>query len=214
MNLHYMNTQLPKMTRRERQAEALRNEILSAAVLVFNENGYEKATTKKIAEKAEVSEGTLYNYFNNKRDILITLFKNTIDGVNDNLKVNSSVQTNDIKKLLASGLTLQLRQLNSSHIMTLFLHEAKIDSEAREIFSEMLLLARNSAISVLENLEKEGKIRHINYSKMSTLMSIIGIGFTTLMETGDQELANVTLEELASDFADILVNGLNLTPNN
>ena len=64
-----------KPTRKERQAELLKKEILDAALVVFKEYGFEKATTKKIAERAEVSEGTLYNYFKNKRDILISLFK-------------------------------------------------------------------------------------------------------------------------------------------
>ena len=67
--------QTKKPTRRERQAELLKKEILEAALEVFKEYGYEKATTKKIAERAEVSEGTLYNYFENKRDILLNLFQ-------------------------------------------------------------------------------------------------------------------------------------------
>jgi hypothetical protein len=38
---------------------------------VFTEKGYHKATTKEIARAASISEGTIYNYFNNKRELLV-----------------------------------------------------------------------------------------------------------------------------------------------
>lgn len=203
-----MDKNTKKQTRRERLAEELKSEILNAAVEVFNENGYEKATTKKIAEKAGVSEGTLYNYFSNKRDILITLFKNLIADINNNLKTFSAAPSTDIKKMLSSGLAQQLQQLHSHSITTLFLHESKIDPEVQKVFTEMILGARKSATGLLKHLKSEGKIRQINYGKMAILMSVIGIGYTTLLETGDEELNKISLKELTADFADILVNGI------
>lgn len=56
---------------REQLIEARRNQILDAAASVFAEKGYHRATTKEIASVAGVSEGTIYNYFDNKADLLI-----------------------------------------------------------------------------------------------------------------------------------------------
>ena len=56
---------------REQLIEARRNQILDAAASVFAEKGYHRATTKRIASAAGVSEGTIYNYFDNKADLLI-----------------------------------------------------------------------------------------------------------------------------------------------
>lgn len=56
---------------RELLIEARRNQILDAAASVFAEKGYHRATTKEIASVAGVSEGTIYNYFDNKADLLI-----------------------------------------------------------------------------------------------------------------------------------------------
>jgi len=56
---------------REQLIEARRNQILDAAASVFAEKGYHRATTKEIAGTAGVSEGTIYNYFDNKADLLI-----------------------------------------------------------------------------------------------------------------------------------------------
>ena len=59
--------------RRERRIAARREQILDAAARVFAEKGFARATTKEIADAADVSEGTIYNYFDSKHDLLISL---------------------------------------------------------------------------------------------------------------------------------------------
>ncbi|WP_188206356.1 TetR/AcrR family transcriptional regulator [Alkalibacillus aidingensis] len=49
--------------------------ILDAAVEVIAENGYHHSQVSKIAKKAGVADGTIYLYFKNKEDILISLFQ-------------------------------------------------------------------------------------------------------------------------------------------
>jgi TetR/AcrR family transcriptional regulator, fatty acid metabolism regulator protein len=56
---------------REQLVAARRNQILDAAAKVFAEKGFHRATTKAIAQVAGVSEGTIYNYFANKGDLVI-----------------------------------------------------------------------------------------------------------------------------------------------
>jgi len=196
-----------KPTRRERQAELLRKEILEAAVKVFKEYGYEKATTKKIAKEAEVSEGTLYYYFENKRDILITLFKTLIENITINL-VQVSSDNDDITKILSKGIAHQYEQINTLPIITLFLHEARLDPEVQSIFSKMMVSVRESAANLFKQLEVKGKIKKVNHEKMALLMSLVGIGYMTLFETGDTDLIDIPLEKLTDDFAHILVDGL------
>ncbi|MCA1057814.1 TetR family transcriptional regulator [Rossellomorea aquimaris] len=50
-------------------------QIIDAAVIVIAENGYHQAQVSKIAKQAGVADGTIYLYFKNKEDILISLFK-------------------------------------------------------------------------------------------------------------------------------------------
>jgi AcrR family transcriptional regulator len=200
-----METQ--KLTRRERQAELLKKEILEAAVKVFKEYGYEKATTKKIAKEADVSEGTLYYYFENKRDILITLFKSLIENIATNL-VQVSSDKDNITNILSKGMAHQYEQINSLPIITLFLHEARLDSEVQAIFSKMMVFVRESAAKLLKQLEKSGKIKKVNHETMALLMSLVGIGYMTLFESGDSGLTHKPLKELTDDFAHILVSGL------
>jgi len=51
-----------------------RRKILQAAVKVFARKGYFGAKVSEIARKAGVADGTIYLYFRNKEDILVSLF--------------------------------------------------------------------------------------------------------------------------------------------
>lgn len=50
-------------------------QIVDAAVIVIAENGFHQAQVSKIAKEAGVADGTIYLYFKNKEDILISVFK-------------------------------------------------------------------------------------------------------------------------------------------
>lgn len=59
--------------RKAREKERRRNSIIDAAEKVIFSKGLEQATMKEIAEKAELSKGTLYLYFKNKNDLYIAI---------------------------------------------------------------------------------------------------------------------------------------------
>lgn len=49
--------------------------ILNAAIEVIGQKGYHEAKIKDISDVAGVAEGTIYNYFTNKKDLLVSIFK-------------------------------------------------------------------------------------------------------------------------------------------
>lgn len=51
------------------------NQIIEAAVEVIAENGYHASRVSNIADRAGVADGTIYLYFENKEDILVSVFK-------------------------------------------------------------------------------------------------------------------------------------------
>ena len=54
-----------------RRSETRRTQILDAALRVFARRGFDGATIKEIARGARLSEGSIYNYFRNKEDLLV-----------------------------------------------------------------------------------------------------------------------------------------------
>ena len=63
---------------RERQKSERRRRIEAAARAVFREKGYDAATTREIAERAEVSIGTLFAYAADKRDLLTMVYRDEL----------------------------------------------------------------------------------------------------------------------------------------
>ena len=55
--------------------------ILEAAVQVLLKEGRERLTTRKVADRAGVSVGTLYQYFPNKSALLQAVLRNHLEGV-------------------------------------------------------------------------------------------------------------------------------------
>ncbi|MBV1920136.1 MAG: TetR/AcrR family transcriptional regulator [Pseudomonadales bacterium] len=95
--------------------------ILQAAAQVLEDKGYDKATTDRIAEKAGVSIGTLYQYFPNKDSIFVELrvrHIRVIETIFDTLlqlKPENEPLTSDMLKLLISSMIDHNLNENQQH---------------------------------------------------------------------------------------------------
>src|SRR6056297_541095 len=78
--------------RTQKQFEAIREEkrsrILDAALELFGHEGYHNASISKIAEKANISKGLVYNYFESKEAIVREILNSGIDQILNLLDVN------------------------------------------------------------------------------------------------------------------------------
>jgi AcrR family transcriptional regulator len=61
--------------------EARRKEILDTAMEQFAIEGFDKTSISKIAQKAGISKGLLYNYFSGKEDLIKTIIFNGLDSL-------------------------------------------------------------------------------------------------------------------------------------
>lgn len=64
----------PANKNREHHDEAAHDRIITAAMEIFSEKGYRTATTREIADKAEVNEVTIFRHFESKEG----LFEQTV----------------------------------------------------------------------------------------------------------------------------------------
>ncbi|MCH7743747.1 MAG: TetR/AcrR family transcriptional regulator [Proteobacteria bacterium] len=82
--------------RRQREREARKDAVLDAAREILLEKGFRGTTTKGIAERCELSEATLFFYFSNKDEILVSLLFESIgfwaEGLDRITKSNASAE--------------------------------------------------------------------------------------------------------------------------
>ncbi len=65
--------------RKEREKRARQEAILKAAQKIFLTKGLDQATIDDVAEKAELSKGTIYLYFKSKEELYISVFLKGLD---------------------------------------------------------------------------------------------------------------------------------------
>ncbi|MCZ8533100.1 transcriptional regulator, TetR family [Paenisporosarcina quisquiliarum] len=103
-------------------------QIIDAAIIVIAENGYHQSQVSKIAKQAGVADGTIYLYFKNKEEILVSVFEEKMEIFADNLKDIIQQEISSSEKLykmienhfmvlssdhhLATVTQLELRQAN------------------------------------------------------------------------------------------------------
>ena len=82
--------------------------IENAALEVFAEDGYHHASVSKIAKKAGVSKGLMYNYFHNKEDLLKELIRDIVQEVLERLALpeKKNLTDDDVKKFIHTSLKL------------------------------------------------------------------------------------------------------------
>ena len=90
--------------------------ILEAALKVIAENGFHGSQVSKIAKEAGVADGTIYLYFKNKEDILISLFQAKLGSLVE--QFNESVkECNTADEALRKVCEIHLNELeNNVHL--------------------------------------------------------------------------------------------------
>jgi len=73
--------------------------ILRAAVKIFSEKGFYNSRVSEIAKEANVADGTIYLYFKNKDDILISLFEEEFGKIVENMRLELEKEKDALQKI-------------------------------------------------------------------------------------------------------------------
>lgn len=112
----------------------IKSKILEISRDLFIEQGYKQTTTRQIIQKADVLNGSLYHFFENKEDI----FKHIIVDVNEEvveLSKKFAAQYSDSLLLLAFPMALQLYVVERHPKLAEIFHEAYSAWPIMELFT-------------------------------------------------------------------------------
>ena len=148
-------------TQTNRRASDKRERILAAAVKVFAENGYYTAKVAQVAREAGVADGTIYLYFKNKDDLLISAFEDRMTWLNNRLRSELKLLGGDVlsrlNRCLELHLALALEERELAEFITVELRQSSkfIKEYKNQKFAEYLGILDE----VLRQGQKEGIIR-------------------------------------------------------
>ena len=179
----------PPSSRRERRAAARRTLILEAAARLFAEKGFHRTTTKDIAEAADVSEGTLYNYFENKDEMLMGIMTLLVDAQHMNILLSDGLPV-DARHFLRAMLQNRREMVEQSgEMMQAVLSEILVNPDLRQrYYQELAQPAIGLPTGHLQARSLMGQIRTVVSSVYGRLVFVLRMGFLFLFLLFDSRL--------------------------
>jgi AcrR family transcriptional regulator len=101
----------PRKGRRAEHKEATRRRIVSAALTLFQAKGFDATTTKAIAKRAGIAEGTVFNYFASKDEIALHFFETEVEDAIESVRGNPKLQKAPLEEKLFALIERQLELL-------------------------------------------------------------------------------------------------------
>ena len=126
--------------------------ILKAAQRVFAGKGFHAATISDIAKKAKVSEGTIYEYFSSKEELLFSIPAETIQQYLDkNLEILQHIQgaANKLRFLIHRHLSLYADNPDYANVVMLILK-----GNRNFLKTSAYQIVRSSARTTIEVIEE------------------------------------------------------------
>jgi len=147
---------LPRKGRRAQNKEAIRKRIVTAALSLFQTRGFDATTTKAIARKAGIAEGTVFNYFKSKEDIALHFFEQEVDQAIAAVRDNPRLRKAPLEEKLFTLVHSQLEFLapHERFIGAAFIHALKPTSQLG-IFSHRAQALRHRYVGFVQELFEE-----------------------------------------------------------
>ena len=197
--------------KRELIANQKRRQILNAARDVFSRKGFSAATTAEIAQNAGVAEGTIYNYFESKRDLLISLVGSYAildESLLSLFKLPPGEATISLESLIENRLSIGFENYD---LMPLLLAEIQRSPEFGEQYSREVLIPGLALIKTyLETRLANKTLRPVNTDVAARILvgMIIGLLAIYQIEGNEGFFKKYPLRDLADEVAKIMSEGL------
>ncbi len=213
MSTHSTNQPFTRDSIQSRLAQARRNQILDAATEMFAQRGFHKTTIKAIARQGEIAEGTIYNYFTNKTDLLFGLLDRLNETEHRPEALGALASEAPAKAHFPAVLEALIRHrlefvsgqlpLLRAVIPELLFNEDLRSRYLSEILGPTLAMAR----SAFEGLTEAGTLRPTDTEVTVRLVAGLVLGTLLLEMLGDPVLPE-RRKELPKQITQLLVQGL------
>lgn len=204
-----------KLSRRERRAAARKAQILDGAARVFAEKGFARATTKEIAAAADVSEGTIYNYFDSKEDLLIGLMNRLGDVQFRRMQFTPDQMEQALEQDARDFLREVFRTRHSfvarsEAVLRAVIAEMLINRGFAERYYEQALLPYSELLERhLQARLERGEIRPVDVPLLLRFFSAVNAGLLVGLLIGDDLLrARWESEEFIEALTDFVMYGI------
>ena len=134
-----------------------RTQILAAAAVVFARKGFDRATVTEIARAAGLAEGSIYNYFRSKEELLVHIPRQLAQPVLATLleqaPMPATAEEMEALLLRLAGAMVERVRTHSRFLKVFFSALPYLSPAARDTYMQLLPMYASSA---LERMLREG----------------------------------------------------------
>ena len=185
--------------------EVRRQEIINAAIDVFYEYGYHRASMRDIARRIGVTQASLYYHFRNKEELLFTIVNQAANYLLLTLRSILKQKKDPIEKLkdIIMGQIL-MTKTRRKEVKILVEDKKFLSAELNKLVKEQERTTYELFKANMEELEIQGKLRQ--YDLTTATFGIFGM--INWLYHWYKPNKKLTLDELAEHIVNILFYGL------
>ena len=175
----------------EQLAKARRNLILDAAIVVISEHGFQRTTIKQIAQMAEIADGTIYNYFENKNAILLGIVARITEAEERELHFAEAEQTS-YEEFVNDYVIHRMTEVDMGfQVLKAILPETMTNPELSQMVNEQIY-APGFAVAeqYFQSLMEAGELEKSDPVVLARLFASPLLGLLFLRLLGDEHVSN------------------------
>lgn len=198
--------------RRRLPPEERRAEIFDAALAVFSELGYDRATLSDVVERVGVSKGCLYHHFDSKEQLLLDLMRVRLGCAleEDDETADSGGSREQVLRARLDGIWQHFQEPGQLELMTLAINELpKFPEAGRVLFDEVVARTRETLRQALDrgNSCRRASAEEIEMAALMIPWMIMGVALGVHQFRGIDPL-KLSPEQVGKAVTNMILNGI------
>ncbi len=185
------DTRVPKQQRSKEKKQRIKD----AAVILMSEKGYHSTSSNEIAKKADVSIGTFYSYFKDKKALYAELVEDIYNTVLEPVDFSSFPEDMSVEDTVYMYISFIFK---GHGIMPEFQREIASLSEQSDEFREIEMAQKERTtkmfVQMLGNCRDQIKIKDINTASYIILTMVEAVVHDTMFHNKGKNIKAVTRE--------------------
>ena len=158
-----------------------KEKIENIALELFALKGYHATSISQIAEKAEISKGLLYNYFDSKEHLLDAIIMKVYDELIKIIKMNTTLAADKQIEQIIIQTTEHLKKNVTFWRLYLFLvHQSDVQKKLNELYKKMRDNYLNFVAKLFEDIGSQNP--EMDAMMLGTMFDGIGLNYVTVPE--------------------------------
>ena len=194
-----------------RAQQRRREDIIEAALEIFERDGFEAAKMADIAQKADVAKGTLYLYFDTKDDLLEGVIMTSILPTLQEIGIAAQSHEGSAKTTLAQQIKIATTRMASPEMAILLRLMISGGSTHRNViqfyYESVVQQGLKHFQTTLDRGVASGEFRE----KANSIDVLVLVGapvYTAIWNILFEDKEPIDPEKLAEDLLDVVLNGL------